>query len=145
MQITRKKTLLYVERDELTRAQFQDELADIAPNDLVYLDENGIEEARHRPYARASRGTQVWGEIAGGKTQRISLIAALNESRLLAPMQFEGHCDTGVFNAWLEQALLPELRRGQIVLMDNASFHKSATTQRLIESGCRVKYLLVFP
>lgn len=137
-----KKTLLYVERDEVARAQFQDELADLDPKDLVYLDESGVEEARHRPYARAPRGAQVLGDMAGGKTQRISLIAALNESQLLAPMRFEGHCDTGVFNAWLEQALLPELRPGQIVLMDNASFHKSTTTQLLIESkGCRLKYL----
>ena len=112
------------------------------PNDLVYLDESGVDEALHRPYARAPRGTHVLGEISGAKTQRISLIAALNGSQLLAPMRFEGYCDTGVFNAWLEQALLPELRPGQIVLMDNASFHKSVNTQALIESkGCRLKYL----
>lgn len=57
-------------------------------------------------------------------------------------MRFEGYCDTLVFNAWLEQVLLPELRPGQIVMMDNASFHKSPTTRRLIESkGCTLKYL----
>src|SRR5690606_33220263 len=51
-----KKTLLYVERDEVARAQFQDELADLDPDDLVYLDESGVDEALHRPYARAARG-----------------------------------------------------------------------------------------
>jgi transposase len=114
----------------------------LAPDDLVYLDESGIDEALHRPSARAPRGTTVRGDIAGSTTQRISLIAALNRSQLLAPMRFEGYCDTGVFNAWLEQALVPELRPGQTVLMDNASFHKSPATKALIESkGCYLKYL----
>lgn len=112
------------------------------PRTLVYLDKSGVDATLHRPYARAPRGTKVMGEIAGTNAQRISLIAALNGSQLLAPMRFEGYCDTAVFNAWLEQALLPELRPGQTVLMDNASFHKSATTKTLIESqGCRLKYL----
>jgi transposase len=137
-----KKTLLYVERDEVARAQFQDELAALDPDDLVYLDESGVDEALHRPYARATRGTTVRGDIAGSTTQRISFIAALNRSQLMAPMRFEGYCDTGVFNTWLEQALLPELRPGQTVLMDNASFHKSAATKALIETkGCHLKYL----
>lgn len=72
LQITRKKTLLYVERDEVARAQFQDELADLDPDDLVSLDESGVDEALHRPYARAARGTTVRGDIAGSTTQRIS-------------------------------------------------------------------------
>lgn len=134
--------MLYAERDEQARARFQEELTDLEPNDLVYLDESGVDEALHRPHARAPRGMKVMGDVAGTKAQRISLIAALHESRLLAPMRFEGYCDTLVFNAWLEQVLLPELRPGQTVLMDNASFHKSTTTKTLIESkGCTLKYL----
>lgn len=101
-----------------------------------------MDDTLQRGYARAPRGQPVLGEVAGAKAHRISLIAALQESRLLAPMRFEGYCDTLVFNAWLEQVLLPELRPGQIVVMDNASFHKSPTTRTLIESkGCTLKYL----
>jgi len=117
----------------------------VAPDTLVYLDESGVDEALHRPYARAPRGTPVQGEVSGTKAQRISLIAAIHDARLFAPMRFEGYCDTLVFNAWLEQVLLPQLRPGQTVLMDNASFHKSPTTQRLIErKGCTLKYLPTF-
>lgn len=112
------------------------------PTSLVYLDESGVEETLQRPYARAPRGTKITGEVSGAHTHRISLIAALHESRLLAPMRFEGYCDTLVFNAWVEQVLLPELRPGQTVLLDNASFHKSPITKTLIESkGCTLKYL----
>lgn len=57
-------------------------------------------------------------------------------------MRFEGYGDTLVFNAWLEQVLLPELRPGQTVLMDNASFHMSTATKTLIQrNGCTLKYL----
>ena len=137
-----KKTMLYAERDEQARARLQDELADLDPHTLVYLDESGVDEALHRPYARAPRGTKVLGDVAGTNAQRINLIAALHESWLLAPMCFEGYCDTLVFNAWLEHVLVPALRPGQTVLMDNASFHKSTTTKTLIESkGCTLKYL----
>ena len=137
-----KKTLLYAERDEQARARVQAELADLDPHDLVYLDESGVDEALPRSYARAPRGTKVLGEVSGTHARRLSLIAALHESRLLAPMRFEGYCDPLVFNAWLEHVLLPELQPGQIVLMDNASFHKSTTTKTLIESkGCTLKYL----
>ena len=112
------------------------------PKDLVYLDESGVDDTLQRGYARSPRGQPVRGEVAGAKAHRISLIAALHESRLLAPMRFEGYCDTLVFNAWLEQVLLPRLRPGQTVVMDNASFHKSPTTRTLIESkGCTLKYL----
>jgi len=111
-----------------------EELAEVDPTSLVYLDESGVEETLQRPYARAPRGTKITGEVSGAHTHRISLIAALHESRLLAPMRFEGYCDTLVFNAWVEQVLLPELRPGQTVLLDNASFHKSPITKTLIES-----------
>lgn len=97
-----KKTLRYAEGDDHARARFQEELADWEPNDLVSLAESGVDDALHRPSARAPRGTQVLGDVSGTHTHRIRLIAALRESQLLAPMRFEGYCDTLVFNAWLE-------------------------------------------
>lgn len=57
-------------------------------------------------------------------------------------MTFKGTCNTEVFNAWLSQVLIPELSPGQIIIMDNASFHKSAKTKELIEAaGCKLLYL----
>ena len=106
------------------------------------MDESGIEEPLYRPFGRAPRGTQVYGEVSGRTTYCLSLIAALNQSHLLAPMRYEGYCDTEVFNAWVAQALLPSLKPGQTVIMDNASFHKSSHTQQLIASkDCTLKYL----
>jgi transposase len=48
-------------------------------------------------------------------------------------MTFEGYSDTDLFEAWVDQYLVPELNPGQVVVMDNASFHKSHRTQALIE------------
>ena len=142
MRSLEKKTLRYRERDESVRKQFQEELQALKPETLVYLDESGVDASLHRPYGRAPRGTPVMGEVSGTRAQRLSLIAALNGSQLLAPMRFEGYCDTQVFNTWLEQVLLPELKPGQTVVMDNASFHKSSTTKTLLErKGCYLKYL----
>ena len=49
-------------------------------------------------------------------------------------MVFNGSCNTELFENWVAQFLIKELKSGQVVVMDNASFHKSQKTQELIES-----------
>ena len=57
-------------------------------------------------------------------------------------MVFYGSCNTELFNSWVENILIKELKPGQIVIMDNASFHKSLKTKELIESvGCKIMFL----
>ncbi len=64
------------------------------------------------------------------------------ESHIIASFCYTGTCDTLLFHVWLKDFLLPELKPGQVVIMDNASFHKSQDSQRLIEqAGCRVLFL----
>jgi hypothetical protein len=53
------------------------------------------------------------------------MIAALNNGKIVAPMTFEGYCDTEVFNGWFEQFLAPILQPEQTVILNNATFHKS--------------------
>jgi isfu1 transposase len=138
-----KKTTLYAERNEEKRQQFLLEIEQIDPGNLVWLDESGIDECLQRNYARAPRGKQVISEIYGKKYGRISVIAAwLSEAKkIIAPYVFHGYTDTKMFNGWLKKCLLPELKKGQVVIMDNAAFHKSKLTQDLIESvGCKILY-----
>ena len=55
---------------------------------------------------------------------------------------FEGYCNTEVLKGWVKEMLLPELRPGQTVIWDNASFHQSPEFKQLIESaGCTLMYL----
>ena len=112
------------------------------PADCVYIDESGIEESLCREYGRAQRGQKISGERTGKKAQRLSIIAGLNQKELVAPFYFKGYCDTEVLNSWLENILLPCLKVGQTIIMDNASFHKSTKTKQLLENqGCKLLFL----
>jgi len=119
------------------------EIATLNPKNLVYLDESGIDEYLQRDYARAERGKQVISEVYGRKYGRISVIAAWlpQAKEMIAPYVFEGYTDSQRFNGWLEKCLLPELQIGQVIIMDNATFHKSKKTKELIETaGCRLLF-----
>lgn len=112
------------------------------PAECVYVDESGIEESICREYARAARGEKVQGERPGKKARRLSIVAGLRGDELIAPLYFEGYCDTQVVNTWVSKELLPCLKPGQTVIIDNASFHKSPTTRQLIEDqGCKLLFL----
>jgi transposase len=88
------------------------------------------------------RGKKVIGEISGKRFARQSVISALFKGEFLSPMCFEGTCDTSLFNTWLKQMLIPNLTPGQVLILDNASFHKSAESQRLVENaGCKLLFL----
>jgi transposase len=76
------------------------------------------------------------------KEETTNIIAGYINKRCIAPMIFQGTCNTLVFNTWVEEVLLKELKPGQTVIMDNASFHKSPKIKELIESrGCELMYL----
>ena len=106
------------------------------------MDEVGVDERLHRPYGYSEKGQRVFGEISGHRGNRISIIGAYCQRQLIAPLHFEGYTNTEVFNDWLENILVPELTVGQIVIMDNASFHKSSKTRSVIEkAGCSLLYL----
>ena len=109
----------------------------------MWFDESGIDEFLQRDYARARRGKQVISNTYGKKFARRSIISAWHrsEKKMVAPYVFEGYTDAKRFNGWLEKCLVPELKKGQVIVMDNASFHKSKETKTLIESaGCRLLY-----
>ena len=111
-------------------------------NQRIYLDESGINKYLHREYGRGFRGKEVHGEISGKRFSRQSVISALFKGKFVAPMCFEGTCDTSLFNAWLKQMLIPNLVPGQVLILDNASFHKSAESQKLVEAaGCKILFL----
>ncbi len=63
-------------------------------------------------------------------------------NKSIAPMVFNGSCNTELFEIWVEKLLIKELKAGQVVMMDNADFHKSKKTKELIESvGCRLIFV----
>ncbi len=63
------------------------------------------------------------------------MIAALCNHQLLAPFTIEGACNRQVFETWIETCLLPELKPGQILIVDNATFHKGGCIEQLLEEA----------
>ena len=72
----------------------------------------------------------------------MSMIAAYCQKKLMAPFCFEGYTNTDVFETWADQCLIPLLRPGHVVILDNASFHKPPHIKDKIEAtGAKVIFL----
>ena len=99
----------------------------------------------YREHARAPRGERIYQAVAGQRRERTSIIAASRQNKLVAPLVFEGSCNTEVVDVYFEQVLLPALPSGSVIVLDNARFHHSPTTQKLVEAaGCRLLFLPVY-
>ena len=109
---------------------------------MVNLDEAGVDDTEDYPYGYSHISERFYALKLGHRTCRISMVAGWCNRTVIAPMTFERYCDTLLFEAWVEQQLVPELKPGQVVGMDNASFHKSQRTQELIkQAGCKLLFL----
>jgi len=78
----------------------------------------------------------------GDRHKRLSIVAALSQKVIKAPFVFEGSCTRKVFEIYVEKVLVPELKPGQMVILDNVSFHKGGRIIEMIEDAqCEVLYL----
>lgn len=109
---------------------------------LKFVDEAGVNIAMTRRYGRAPRGVRVQDAVPKNFGRNISLIGALSCHGLDAVMTVEGATDAAVFQAYVCQVLVPTLQRGDIVVMDNLSAHKSqAVEQAIAAAGAKLIYL----
>ncbi len=117
-------------------------IKNIDPKDFVYIDEAGIDDNETNEYGWAPKGERFYAFKNAERTTRFSMISALNQNKIQAPLIFEGFCNRSVFECYIAKTLIPTLKPGQIVVMDNASFHKGGKIVKMIESaGCKVLYL----
>jgi transposase len=73
---------------------------------------------------------------------RYNITAALNLNLLIAPFLFEGYSNAVVYETYIERVLVPALKPGMVVVIDNASFHKSKRVIELVEAAnCRIIFL----
>lgn len=92
-----------------------------------------------RRYARGPRGRRVVCKTPHGHWKILTTIAALDVNGIRTACCFDGATDTEMFVAFVETFLVPQLRRGQVVILDNLSAHKSPRVDQLVESvGARV-------
>ena len=142
MVIPEKKTYGYRERNEEKRQEFRAKIDKKERSQLVYIDESGIDNREDFCEGWNPKGERFSDLKSGRRNLRVSIMSALCQGKLVAPLTFEGSCNRLVFEKWLEEKLLPELKSGQTVIRDNATFHKSQKIRELIESvGCELEYL----
>jgi transposase len=117
-------------------------MADIAPQQLVFVDETGSNITLTPRYGRAPRGERCQGQVPRNWGLNTTLLAALTLEGILTAGVIEGATDRAVFEGFVAQFLVPRLRPGQVVVWDNLSVHKSRQAQALIEAaGCQVVFL----
>jgi transposase len=91
---------------------------------------------------RAPRGERLVAKVPHGHWMTTTLIAALGVEGVRCATVVDGAVNRDVFDAFVEQVLVPELRQGDVVILDNLSSHKSEHARRLIESkGARLEFL----
>lgn len=109
---------------------------------MIFIDESGVEDNEFYGYVWAPKGKRLFGDKPGYERRRVSIIGALNEGKVKAPWVIEGYCNSEIFEMYVENRLIPILKSGQTVILDNASFHKSERTRKLIENvGCKILFL----
>lgn len=95
-----------------------------------------------RTRGRARRGQRVGGAVPQSRWQVTTMLGALRAEGIAAAMTIPAATDTEVFMAFVQQVLVPALRPGEVVLLDNLSPHKVAAVQAAIQAvGARVLYL----
>jgi transposase len=114
----------------------------VEPEKIVYVDESGMNDNDFYPHAYSAVGSRHYEAHPGHYTKRISMIGGLCKQNFMAPFIFEGHCNTAVFELYVEKVLAPALKKEMLVVIDNASFHKSEKIRNLIEAtGAKLLYL----
>lgn len=116
-----------------------EQFAEVRVNRLVFLDEFGATTTMQRTHGRAAPGERVVTQVPHGHWKMISTIAAMNINGIVASGSFDGATDTELFVVFVREALLPTLKPGQVLVMDNLPAHKSPQIDQLVESiGARV-------
>ena len=123
----------YKERDEEKRKDYKEKLEKIPKEKRVYIDESWIDhnEVKSKSWSPIWKPTQ-W-EKYWYNWWRTTMIAGVRENKVLAPFRFKWTTNTETFNKWIEICLVPDLEKWDVVILDNASFHKSEKTKKLIE------------
>ena len=125
----------------MQRWLFGRELEKLAGRPVFHLDECGVDHRLYREYGRSPWGERIYQAVAGKRRERTSIISASQQGKLVAPLVFQGSCNTEVVDTYFEQVLLPELPPGSVIVLDNARFHQSPTTQKLMApTGCQLMF-----
>jgi transposase len=107
-----------------------------------FLDESGVNLGMTRLYGRAAPGQRVVESTSGYSGAHYSLVATLSMDGVQAPFMFEGAMNRDIFDMYLDQVLIPDMKPGEVLVLDNLSAHKLPDLEdRLAQHGLRVIFL----
>lgn len=137
----KKKTFGAIERDEEARRVFREMMKALDVEKIVVVDESGTRIGMVPLYGRSWRGQRVYDQSIRNYGKNITLLASLTVEGIQSAMTIEGAVDEAVFEAYIEKVLMPTLRPGQLVMMDNLSCHKTERIEALLSKAhCQLIY-----
>jgi putative transposase len=124
------------------RARWTARQASVAAERLVFIDETWAKTNMAPLRGWGRRGERLIGKAPHGRWRTLTFIAALRVDRIEAPCVFDGPINGEKFRAWVERFLVPTLRPGDIVILDNLGSHKgNAVRQTIRAAGARRLFL----
>src|ERR1700737_994376 len=141
-----KKSVAAGERDRpdvaRRRAQWIGYQNRVEPERLVFIDETWARTDMAPLRGWAARGHRLPAKVPHGRWKTTTFLAALRHDRIVAPWMVEGPIDGESFRSYVEKILVPTLREGDIVIMDNLGSHKGKAVRALIRSaGAKLFFL----
>jgi len=141
-----KKTLFATEQDRpdvaRRRAQWKKYQGRLDPARLVFIDETWAKTNMTRLCGWAPRGRKLLAKVPQGRWRTLTFLAALRHDRIDAPCVIDGPINGESFRAYVEQVLVPTLKPGDIVIIDNLGSHKGKAVRRAIRAaGAKLFFL----
>jgi transposase len=102
---------------------------------LIFIDESGAKTNMTRLYGRARKGQRVVDDVPSGHWSTTTMISSMRLDGSTACMVVDGATNKDIFRAYVEHILLPTLKAGDIVVLDNLSAHKNKQVKDMLESA----------
>ena len=124
------------------RAQWKRYQGLLDPARLVFIDETWAKTNMTRTHGRCTRGERLVAKVPHGRWRTLTFLAALRSDRIDAPCVIDGPINGESFLAYVEQVLVPTLKPGNIVIIDNLGSHKGKAVRRAIRAaGAKLFFL----
>jgi transposase len=126
-------------RVQKLRVEYWEQVRDIDPDNLVFLDETGVLLGLARTHARSQQGTRAYDQKRFYRGAKVTVIGAISIKKVVALMTMNDSMDSQAFDVFIEKFLAPKLWTGAVVVMDNLPAHKLASIEPMIKAvGAKV-------
>lgn len=128
----------------MARGNFIKRIEPIERENLIYVDEVGVANNVTTLYGWSEKGERSYAEQLGFASDRRNIVAGYNlgSKETIAPFEYNGNTTKSLFTSWFKQILCPNLKPKQVIILDNASFHKDEELYNLVaQYDCELIYL----